>query len=1112
MATGYQVLIKKLDEFIRKFYLNRLIRGALYSLTLVLLFFLSVTILEYYSWLNTTARAFIFYSFLASSVFILVKFIAIPLLKLYRLGEVISHKEAAKIIGNHFSNIQDKLLNVLQLNEQYSASSVNSSLIEAGINQKIIELKPVPFASAVDLTQNKKYLRYALPPVLVFLFLLFAAPNIIKDGTKRLVDYSTYYEKPAPFQFVVLNDELRTMQQEDFLIKIKVEGEQIPDNAYIEINDTRFKLEKDGKIRFEYLFRNVQQDTRFRFLADEFFSKEYTLSVLPNPIILDFETELIYPSYIGKKNETINNTGDLIIPAGTKVKWVFNTRSTNQLSLSFIDTTYHLEPVALNKYQYSQKFLGNNIYSIKSSNEHFKSKDSVIYDIRVIPDEYPIIEVHERADSLSSKRLYFRGSVKDDYGLKRLSFNYKFLHSDSAKTNIVHIPFNKSALQDQFFHFWDLSSINLNPGDEIEYFFEVWDNDGVNGSKASRTEKHVFKAPTLKEIAQNTSQKNQEIKKDLQSSLKDAKQLQKEIDDLNKKMLEKKTLGWEEKKKLEELLNKHNNLQKQLENIQLHNEQNIRNQSEYKEIDQKIAEKQEQLQELFENIMSDEMKDMFKQLEKLMEQLDKDKIQETLDKMKFDSKDLEKELDRSLELFKQLEFEQKMQDAIDQLKELSEKQEELSEKSKEKNADSKDLQEKQEELNKEFEEMKKEMDDLEKKNRELERPNEMPDTKEEQKQIEEDMKNSSKELQNNKPKKASEPQKDAAKKMKDLAEKMESMMEGNSSEQEAEDMNALRAILENLVKLSFDQEKLMVDLKQTDRNNPVYQKIAQNQKKLKDDSKIIEDSLFALSKRVPQLSSVVNREISSINMNMDKSISHLAERETPQATSRQQFAMTSINNLALLLSEALKQMQQQMAQQKSGQGSCKKPGSEGQPKPSAANMKKMQQQINQQIQKLKEQMEKEGQQKGGKSPGGNMSQDLAKMAAQQAALRQQLQKLARELNKDGKGGGNNLDKLAKQMEETETDLVNKRITQETIKRQQEILTKLLEAENAEREREFDEQRKSKEAKNENFSNPSDFLEYKRLKEKEAELLKTVPVSLKPFYKSKVSEYFNNIEE
>lgn len=48
---------------------------------------------------------------------------------------MINHEEAAKIIGTHFTDVKDKLLNVLQLKSQ-SVGFTDRSLIEASINQK----------------------------------------------------------------------------------------------------------------------------------------------------------------------------------------------------------------------------------------------------------------------------------------------------------------------------------------------------------------------------------------------------------------------------------------------------------------------------------------------------------------------------------------------------------------------------------------------------------------------------------------------------------------------------------------------------------------------------------------------------------------------------------------------------------------------------------------------------------------------------------------------------------------------------------------------------------------------------------------------------------------
>lgn len=1131
--TSFQSLIEKLDEFIRKYYRNQLLRGLIYSTGLVFLFFISVTALEYYAHFDTLIRTVLFYSFVLMSGFILVKYIAIPLSKLYKLGRLISYEEAANIIGKHFSDVQDKLLNVLQLQQQSSYISNHTaqySLLEASIDQKINELKPIPFTNAVDLSENKRRLKYALIPVLLITVILFSAPSIITDGTKRLVKHNEYFEKEAPFQFVITNSDLKTVTQEDFELKVKLTGDEVPENVYVEIAGNEFKLDKENIVNFHYIFKNVQKSIDFQLSADGFKSKKYALVALPNPVLLNFDIALVYPKYLNKKEEVIKNTGDMVIPAGTKVSWSFNTQNTDQLRLNFNDTSFAVAPASENSFNYSLRLFRDKIYSVTTANSFLKSEDSVTYTINVIPDAYPQISVTEKKDSVSNKRIYFRGEVKDDHGFSKLTFNYRFItNNDSAATdnykklttNSNPVAIDKVLTQEQFFHYWDMNGLGVTPGDQIEYFFEVWDNDGVTGSKSARSQKMIFKAPTLKEIAESTDKNNDKIKEDMEESIRQAKDIQKELGDLQRKLAEKKTLTWEEKKKLQDLLDKQKNLQQKVENIKNENQKNNQQQSEYKQPDEKFAEKQKQLEELFDKVMSPELKEKYNELQKLLEKLDKDKVQEALEKMKLDNKDLMKELDRNLEIFKQLEVEQKLQQNIDKLNELAKKEEDQAKKTEEKNADAQEQKQKQDELNKQFEDLKKDMKDLEKKNAELEQPNKMENTDQKQEDIKKDMENSSEQLDKNQKKNASKSQKSAAQKMQKMSEQMAQMQAQMEQEAESEDINKLRDILENLIQLSFGQEALMGELSKAKPNDPQFFKINQKQKKLQDDSKMIEDSLLALSKRVPQIQAAVNREISAINMNMEKAVEEISEAPTPafdgknhkqEGLSRQQFAMTSINNLALMLNESLSQMQAEAKSKKPGTGSCTKPGGNGK-KPSAASMRQMQEQLNKQIQKLKEGMGKNGSKPGEKPgmEGSGMSQELAKLAAQQAAIRQELQKMADQINKDGKGGGN-LGKLADKMEETETDLVNKMLSQETMARQQEILTRLLESEKAEKEREMDEKRQSNEAKNANFSNPNEFLEYNSLKQKETELLKTVPPSLNPFFKTKVNQYFNNFEK
>ena len=1188
MPSEQNILILKLDEFIRKYYKNQLIKGLLYTSGLLVAAFLFLVVAEYFAEFGTTTRTILFYSFLIASGFVLFKYIVIPVLKLNKLGSVISYDEAANIVGTHFNNINDKLLNTLQL-QRNSGSILSPDLLTASINQKMEELKPIPFTSAIDIGENKKYLKFALPPIALMLLVLAIKPSIITDGTKRMVFHQTYFEKAAPFQFAIDNNNLEAIQQQDYVLELKLKGNEIPNEVFILVDGVEHKMEKVDNVNYTYTFKNVQQNQDFVFTAAGFNSKSYELKVLPKPMLMKFDIQLSYPAYLNKKNETVSNIGDLQIPQGTKMQWVFHTKNTDQIFLNFRDTMVDISKSSEDEFSFSKRMMQSMPYSIKTMNHFLKQNpDSVNYTINVVPDQVPLIDVSEKTDSLNPKNIYFSGTIKDDYGFTRLTFKYTQYTQDSTGKAILKngeqiMGVNKQQITQPYYYFLDASRFELLPGDKIEYYFEVWDNDGVTGSKSAKTQTMLFKAPTIDEMNAATDKNNSEIKKDLEDGAKKAKDLQKEINDLSKKLTEKKQMGYEEKKKLEDILKKQIELKNKIEESKQENQLNNQQQQENQQMDESLLEKQKQLEQLFENIMTPEMKKLFDELNKLLDKLDKNQVQEKLEQLKLSNKDMEKELDRTLEAFKQMEVEQKLQQAIDKLDDLKNKEDALKKETDEKSdvrneksekgnekpetsnkeqktdnkkpeTSSKELEKKQDELNKQFEDLKKDLKEMQEKNAALESPNEIPKTEEKQNEISKEMEKSSEQLNQNNKKKASQSQKEASDKMEEMKQQMQQAMEKMQKEEEEEDMQAVRQILENLLNLSFAQEDLMGQLSKLRSDNPQYLKITQTQKKLQDDSKIIEDSLLAISKRQPKISATVNREISAINMNMGKAVSELAERQQSNAQMRMQYSMTSINNLALLLNESLEDMQKQAKESKEskpGNGSCKKPGKGKKPssstkpgdgKPSMQSMKQMQQKLNEQLAELKKQLEqgqkpggqkpgdKPGQKPGGQKPGGQggmgqqggqkgmmpgqqgqgMSEQLAKMAAQQEALRRQMQQMMDKIKKDG--GSNPGGNIADMMEQTEIDIVNRQITQETMKRQQDIITKLLESEKAEREREQDEQRKSNEAKNQVLSNPTQFLEYKRLREKELELLNTVSPSLTPYYKQKVNEYFNSVNK
>ena len=1102
MQNAYTLLISKLRAFTQKYYQNLLLRGLMVSFSLLAIGFILFAFLEYYGRFGTLTRSFLFWSFTTISTCILIVWVANPILKLVKLGKRLSDEEAAKIIGKHFPDVADKLLNVIQLKQQ---NSKNYDLLEASINQKSLDLKPIPFVSAINFLENKRYLKYALLPIFIFGGLILAdSEDIITESSARIIDYKTAYIPPAPFQFIIADENLECIQHQDYKIILKLLGEDIPTNTYLELNGLPIRMKKLADHQFEYTFTNIQKSKDFKFNAGGLYSKSYKLNVSAAPSLVNFKLSLNYPNYTHKKDEVLENIGEVLIPEGTKANWEFSTENTEEFTILWDTTKLATTQSSKHTFSFSKTAKKTTNYTLLPSNEHVSTLDSVTYLFKVLKDGYPIVDVSEVVDSTVLKTRYFKGEIKDDYGFTKLQFVIK--KTNNNWDSIVPVEFNKDLNLDNFFFVFDMSPMNLKVDDALEYYFEVYDNDGINGAKKSQSRNFEFKAPSKEEIQKQQAEKTDELKKSLEENVELAKELQEEFEELRRKLLDKKELNWEDKQQVNKVLEKQKQLEKNIDQIAKKNKEKNEMKNEFSEQDKRILDKQKQLEELMEELMTDDMRDLFDEMEKLMEEMKTDEWMEKLEELQLNNEDLEKELDRNLEMLKKFEFEQALEENLDELKELKEKQKKLQGENNEKSKSQEKITEEQEKLNEEFKKLSEKLDDLQKKNEDLEKQENLEDTKELQESIEDEMQKSKENSENKKRKKTSKSQQDTLDKMDDLQEKLEQAQQQASESGPAEDMEALRQILENLVDLSFEEEALLTVLSEINKNDPEYVNLIHWQNKLSDDSKILEDSLYALSKRQVQIKATINREMSAITNNFAKSLANMAERETNKALNEQQLVMTSANNLALMLSDLLQAMQEDLAKKTPGQQQCNKPGS-GNPKPS--DLKKMQKQLKDQLEKMKK--GKDGKDGKKPKPKPGKGKDLAKMMGRQEMIRQQLQKMADKIEESENGNAEGLRDAIDKMEKTEEDIANDNITQETLNRQNQIIEHLLKAETADQERDKEEKREAKEAQQLPHQVQELLEEYKRNKLKQAELLKTIPPKLRPYYKEKVKEYCQNIE-
>lgn len=1150
--NNFKIIQNKLEAFIRRYYTNELLKGVILFFAIGLLYFLFTLFLEHLLWLNTSSRTVLFWLFIAVELGLLIRFIFIPLAKLFKLQKGINYEVASRIIGKHFPEVDDKLLNVLQLHQEQT----ESELLLASIEQKSSELKPVPFKLAVNFKKNLGYLKYAAIPIVILLLALITGNfNWFSDSYERVVHYKTAYEPPAPFQFFVVNGNMNAIENKDFKLLVKTAGEVTPESAQITFNGETYFLQQKALGEFEYVFTQPKEAIVFQLSANDVTSKPYTLNVVETPSLLGFDMVLNYPNYTKKRDETLKSTGNALVPEGTQIKWQLKTKSTDEVFLYANDTVVFNSDKA-GVFEASKRVYTNYDYTLSTSNKNLKNYENLAFNIDVVKDEYPEINLKVERDSLDLQTLYFYGQVSDDYGFSKLQLVYYPAENEKEK-QIEVLEVSNSNISEFISAF--PNNLNIEVGVPYELYFQVFDNDRVNRFKSAKSSVFTYRKRTKDEDAQKKLEEQSKTIKDLNKSLNKFDEQEKKLEELTKTQKEKSNLNFNDKKKLESFIKRQKQQDEMMKNFNKKLKDNLEEfQKENPKEDQFKEDLKERLKDNEEKLKRDEK--LLKEIEKLQEKINKEELIQKLDKLANQNKNKKRSLEQLLELTKRFYVEKKLEKLRDDLEKLADEQEKLS------NAtDKENTKEKQDKLNKAFEDFKKEIEELEKESKALKKPVDIPRDKLDEQEVEKEQQKASEELekgeeqeeqqgseqekkesseeQKQSQKNAKKSQKKAAQKMKQMSQQMQSMMQSSGEEQMQEDVDMLRQILDNLVLFSFDQEALMNQFKSIEVNHNKFATYLKKQKNLREHFEHVDDSLFALSLRQPKLSEQVNKEITEVYYNIDKALGLLAENQLYQGVSNQQFTVTAANNLADFLSNVLDSMQESMSMS-AGQGGGgdmqlpdiimsqeelnkmmekgMKKGENGKPNKGEG---KQQGKGNKEGDKKGESGKdgksgKSGEEKGkqsgenGKQSGGEgegQSEEdnglLYQIYQQQQQLRQALQD---KLAKEGKSGNGNA--LVRKMKDIELDLLNKGFTNQTLQKMMQLKHQLLKLENATFQQGEDNKRESETNKNRFDNNSNNQIPTAKQYFQTTEILNRQALPLQQVYKKKVQDYFKKAND
>lgn len=1040
-----------------------LLEGLMIWVGSTLIALLLLLSLESILWLPAQARTvlvvlFLSLSFVAALIFVVFRFI-----QLLRRGDPADENIAIQV-GEHFPDIKDKLADALQVfaTSNSSESPVSQLLAAESLRRIYDQIKDIRLTDAIQLRMIKITAYRFLSSVALFILALLLFGKPFSESIKRLSRPGTEFSRPKPFNLRIETSGTDHLYGKDLAVRVLISGAQTDPGGQIELS-----VETEGKDRqkilldfpFEHKLSRLKKDTRLSARSGHVISDEVWIRVYRLPEVRTLFSEIQPPAYTAMEKIVLEpNMGAVSVLEGSRVDIrIKASKKLSEASIRF--DSGKTKKMSVQESSASGWFMveKNDAYRIEiQDTSGYKNENPVRYTVTALKDSPPVARILSPGeDTEIEKGMLLDLTVlgDDDYGLSRSALSYwlqvEGIESDTVQ---VQIPLDLSnigrrrSIKDWT---WNLNEAGMLPEDRFSYFFEVWDNDAVHGPKSGKSRIYTVRFPSVLEIYEQVEKGQDDQVESLEDLYGQSLEMQERLSRISDELKTGKEAGWETRKNLEAQAEQLQEMEKTVEQLEQELESLIDQLEKHDLASEPVLQKYMELQKLYEEITTPEFKEAMAEFQELMQSLPEEALKQEADNLSLSQESFMKSIERTLNLLKRLQVEQKMDELLHRLEDMKAKQDDLNKSLKNNSGDpDQSVSDSQKDLQKEMEDFENDIDGLAEKMSAL--PNMPNQSMEEMKQqmqemdLSSQMQSLSQQMKNGNMDGAQQQGRQTSKDMESLSQMMQSMQEQMMSGQKQKVMAKLGRSAQELLNLSMQQEKLMQP-----QGGGELEKQAALMKGLGQ----ISQSLYELSQETFAVTPEMGRALGEAAENMQQALDGMQQAGRPGVARGQQGAMGALNQSVM----ALQQSMDNMSGSQSGLGA--ESFMQG-----LEQMGLQQMALNQRLMDLLNQ--------------GQLSlaqqAELQRIAAQQRAIQQQLGEMLRQ------GGERNnipgrLSQLLQEMEEVIQDLVQKQAGRQTVQRQQRILSRLLEAQNSLQKRDTSRKRQGKTGREFNRSGPQDLI-------------------------------------
>ena len=1202
--------------------------------TLAAVWFIVVAV-EAGLWLGTTPRTALAVCIALITLGVIGAYLARPLGQLIGWVDPPSEEAVARSIGERYPEVSDRLLNLLQL-ARGERSHAPEPMIDRAVERLGSDIEGVRFEEVETFDRARTAARLASLPVVAVLAFLLMAPSTFLDASQRLLTPTTPYQRPAPFQLSVSPGNTTVVKGDSLEISIRATGETPPAVTLLlrsgaDTGTETVTVPADAPGVYTHALSGVRQSLEYRVEARPVQTGWYRADVLARPLVRSLQVTLAPPAYTGLPEQTLDaNVGDVTGLPGTDV--TVSTRlggpEVDSAAVVFEDGARVPMEVTGERATASFPLTEAGRYRVRlHSRRGVSNRDPIRYQLALRADARPTVSFlapegsSTIAEDLATE---LRLRLSDDFGFSDMKLYYRLSEqrfgTGQSAFSSLDLPLQRPRSVDQeVVHQWLLaqdSGLDLVPGDVVEYYVQVWDNDVVTGPKSATTRRQTLRLPSLAEQYESLDERQSTVEKEMEDLKEDSEAVDRQFDALQEELRRKQQADWEDQRQLDQLKQKQQQVEQGVEELSRKMQELTRQMQQENLTSPETAQKYEELQRVIEEINSPDLQKALENLQKSMQKMDLRQMQKAMEDFEFSEEQYRQRLERSLDLFKQIKAQQKLEEMSNRLGTLSQLEKRLAEETRkrEKASPEKPSSENQrtgEEAEKndasredagdadapreetdpsegessegessERESSEGEPSDAEASERETgeseeagdpnaaegeasEQPDasgsessepresesresesmapadaahpdladeqqraaeEMRQIMEEMQQLSDEMKDvrsapreqmqrmnrqmqqqnlpqqmqqNSEQLRQNQLRKAREGQQQMQQQLQQMQQRMQQMNQSMQGQQMQINRAGLRSALENTLRLSQKQEDLRGTVNELSGDSPALRPLAQEQKQLVTGLETVSDSLQSLARNIPQMSRTVQKETGNALREMKDATESLSEREAGPASGHQKGSMMHLNELALLLSDLMDQMQ-------SGSGSG-----------SGMSMQQMMQQLQQMTgdqQKVNQQIQQFLNDVQGNRLSVDQKERLKQLSRQQRQIQKELKELSQQPGANEQVLGD-LNRIAEQMEETIRELQQGTQNRETLQRQRQILTRMLQAQKSlQTQGKKDERQGSTSEEEFDRAAPEDVSPREEAETLRRDLIRALETGYAPDYETLIRRYFELLEQ